>query len=424
MIKTVVILGAGWAGLPLAHKLLKYTVPNILAGLNVILVSPNSHFYWNVAATRGVIPGAIPDDQLFLSIEEGFARYSPANFEFVLGNAEGIDLERNRVTVALNGGTQRLVSYDHLVIATGSRIQSSLPFKPVGAHEETLAALHSLQGEIEAAKSIVVAGAGPTGVETVGEIAAAYRGEKEMTLIISGERALQSSEVRVDVSLGVEKDLQKLGVKLVRNVQVKEVQASEEEKAGSGSRTTLKLSSQYSFLSTIDLSTPVNACYNLINPNTDTDSASNADGATILADLYLPLFGVKVNTSFVPQSLLDDAGNLNLEKTMRVSGTQNVWGIGDVGNIEAKQLTVTDAQIIYLSNVLDSVLTEKEDHVKDYKPSPKTMVFVSLGKKFAIGQIGDWRLWGWMVSYVKGRKLFVDTAQGYVSGKRLRHASM
>lgn len=109
---------------------------------------------------------------------------------------------------------------------------------------------------------------------------------------------------------------------------------------------------------------------------------------------------------------------------MRVSGTQNVWGIGDVGNIEAKQLTVTDAQIIYLSSVLDSVLTGNGDDLKEYKPSPKTMVFISLGKKLAIGQIGDWRLWGWMVSYVKGRKLFVDTAQGYVGGKHLRHASM
>ena len=421
MTKTVVILGAGWAGLPLAHKLLKYTVPKLQGGLKVILVSPNSHFYWNVAATRGVIPGAIPDDQLFLSIKEGFARYPPANFEFVLGKAEGIDVEGNSVTVATNSGTQRSIGYDHLVIATGSKIRSDLPFKGIGAHEETLAALHSLQKEIEVAKSIVIAGAGPTGVETAGEIAAAYRGEKEITLIVSGERVLQSSEVRVDVSVGVEKDLEKLGVKLLRNVQVKEVQASK----GGDSQTSLELSGTHSYFNTTCLPRPRNSSQaHMYDLYISTDSALNVDGATILTDLYLPLFGVQVNTSFVPQTLLDDAGNLNLEKTMRVSGTQNVWGIGDVGNIEAKQLTVTDAQIIHLSSVLDSVLTEKGDDVKEYKPSAKTMVFISLGKKFAIGQIGDWKLWGWMVSYVKGRKLFVDTAQGYVGGKHLRHASM
>lgn len=262
MTKTVVIIGAGWAGLPLAHKLLKYTVPKLQGvGLKIILVSPNSHFYWNVAATRGVIPGAIPDDQLFLSIEEGFARYPSANFEFVLGKAEGIDVERNTVTVvaASNSETRRSIGYDHLVIATGSRIRSNLPFKPVGAHEETLAALHALQKEIEVAKSIVIAGAGPTGVETAGEIAAAYRSEKEITLIISGERALQSSEVRVDVSLGVEKDLQKLGVKLLRNVQVKEVQASEE----GDPQTSLKLSGECSFCNTTGPSSPMNSSENL-----------------------------------------------------------------------------------------------------------------------------------------------------------------
>jgi hypothetical protein len=54
--KTVVILGAGWDGLPLAHKLLKYTLPKVKEGLKVYLVLPNSHFSWNIAAVRGVIP--------------------------------------------------------------------------------------------------------------------------------------------------------------------------------------------------------------------------------------------------------------------------------------------------------------------------------------------------------------------------------
>lgn len=45
MVKTVVVLGAGWAGLPLAHKLLKYTVPKVRDKLKVVLVSPNTHFF-------------------------------------------------------------------------------------------------------------------------------------------------------------------------------------------------------------------------------------------------------------------------------------------------------------------------------------------------------------------------------------------
>lgn len=391
MAKTVVILGAGWAGLPLAHKLLKYILPKAIDGLKVYLVSPNSHFYWNLAAVRGVIPGAIPDEQLFLPIEPGFAHYPTKNFEFVLGKASRLDPERNAIEVSRNDGTQRSLDYDHLVIATGSHIRSNLPFKPVGTHEETVAALHSLQQQIDVAKSIVVAGGGPTGVETAGELAAAYGGEKDITLIISGERALQASHVLPSVSHVVERDLQKLGVKLVHNILVKGVQTKAKGNDDVAAvQTTLTLS----------------------------------NGDTLLADLYLPLFGVQVNTSFVPASLLDSAGNLVLEQTMRVVGTKDIWGIGDVGNLDAKQVTVIDAQIIHLSAALDSVLTGEEGQVKEYKPSGKTMMFITMGKKYATGQIGGWKLWGWIVSYVKGRMLFVDTAEGYVGGKQLRHASM
>ena len=394
MVKTVVILGAGWAGLPLAHKLLKYTCPKAKDGLRVILVSPNSHFYWNVAAVRGVIPGAIPDEQLFLPIEPAFAQYPTENFEFIPGKAEHLDPEKNTIELTRNDGTRRYLSYDQLIIATGSHIRSNLPFKPLGTHEETLAALHSLQKQIDAAKSIVVAGGGPTGVETAGELAAAYGGEKGITLIVSDEHVLQSSHVLPSISQVVEKDLQKLGVKLIRNTQVKETQMDNVE---------TKRDTAVATKSTLTLS----------------------DGSSLVTDLYLPLFGVKMNTGFVPPSLLDSAGNLALDKTMRVTRTENIWGIGDVGNLEAKQLTVTDAQIIHLSSALHSVFTGEGRHlVKEYKPSSKVMIFITLGKKYATGQIGGWRLWGWIVAYVKGRMLFVDTAEGYVGGKHLRHASM
>ena len=387
--KKVVILGAGWAGLPLAHKLLKYTLPKAEGGLKVFLVSPNSHFYWNVAAVRGVIPGTITDKQLFLPIEPGFAQHSADNFEFVLGKATNLDVEGNTVEVARNDGSRCSLPYDQVVIATGSQIHSNLPFKPVGTHEETLTALHSLQKQIDDAKSIVVAGAGPTGVETAGELAATYD-NKDITLIIGGKHVLQASHVLPSVYQVVERNLQKLGVKLVYNTQVKGVQKTPKEGQGETSQTSLRLS----------------------------------DGSDLIADLYLPLFGVKVNTDFLPMNLLDSAGNLNQDRTMRVQGTKNVWAIGDVGSIETKQLTVTDAQIIHLSAALDSVLTGDDRQVKEYKPSSKKMIFITMGKKHAIGQIGGWKLWGWIVSYVKGRMLFVDTAHGYVGGKHLRHASM
>lgn len=382
MAKTVVILGAGWAGLPLAHKLLEYTVPEV-PDLKVILVSPSSHFFWNVAATRGLIPGEIPDDQLFIPIKPAFEQYPRENLEFVLGTAEKIDQAANTVQITLGDGAQRHVFYDQLVIATGSRISSGLPLKLTGSSDTTLAAWKDLQKRVEEASSIVVAGAGPTGVEVAGEIAAKYGAAKEVTLVMSGHLPLEGS--LASVRGVVDKDLQKLGVKLIKNARV-----TESKTDGNGKETTVTLS----------------------------------NGSTLTTQLYLPLHGIKVNTGFVPSNLLDAKSNLNLEKTMQVSGTDNIWGIGDVGNIEAKQLTVTDNQIIHLAGALDTVLTGSGAAVKAYEPMSKAMIFIALGKRFATGQIGNWKLFGFMVAWVKGRKLFVDTAEGYVGGKYLRHAAM
>ncbi|CCT68890.1 uncharacterized protein FFUJ_07715 [Fusarium fujikuroi IMI 58289] len=381
MTKTVVILGAGWAGLPLAHKLLKHTLPKV-PDLKIILVSPNSHFFWNVAATRGIIPDAIPDEQLFLPVKPGFDQYSSENFEFLLGKADGVDAASNTVHAISNENTRREIRYDELVIATGSRLASDLPLKPVGTHQETISAWKQLQTQVGGSKSIVIAGGGATGTEVAGELAARYGSSKNITLVISGEQPLGGAIDSVRASIS--RDLETLGVKLIYNARVTEAKKSER-----GQGTEVHLS----------------------------------NGSTLTTDLYLPLHGIKLNTSFVPPSFLDSGGSIKLDEKMRVMGTKNIWGIGDVGNIDPKQLTITDNQIIHLATALDATLTGKGD-IKPYRPATKKMIFVSLGKKYATGQIGNWKLFSFMVSYVKGRKLFVDTAEGYVGGKHLRHAAM
>ena len=383
MPKTVVILGAGWAGLPLAHKLLKYTQPK--KDIKVILVTPSTHFFWNVAATRGLIPGEIPDQSMFIPIAPGFERYLKGSFELVLGKAQSIDRAESTVAVAGKDGATKSIRYDQLVIATGSRIASNLPLKLLGSYQDTLDAWHELQGQVRAAQRIIVSGSGPTGLEVAGEIAAKYGKGKQVTLISSTAKPLGGDEgvsnsVR-DVLCG---DLAKLGVNVVSGTRVENA-----EKVKDGSSWSLKLS----------------------------------NGSALTADLYLPFHGVTVNTSFVPAELLDERANVKQDETFRVVNTENIWAIGDVGNTEAKQLTLTDGQIVHLATALDAVLTGAPE-VPEYKPENKTLLFLSLGKKYATGQIGTWRLWGWMVAWVKGRKLFVDTAKDYVDGKKLRHGAL
>ncbi|KAJ6790309.1 hypothetical protein PWT90_11069 [Aphanocladium album] len=73
--KTVVVLGGSIGGLGVAHRLLKYTLPSE-PNLKVILVSTNSHFYWNVAAVRAIIPNILQDEELLQPIAPGFAQYN------------------------------------------------------------------------------------------------------------------------------------------------------------------------------------------------------------------------------------------------------------------------------------------------------------------------------------------------------------
>jgi NADH dehydrogenase FAD-containing subunit len=248
-----------------------------------------------------------------------------------------------------------------------------------------LTAWHDLQTKVKVANDIVIAGAGPTGVEVAGELAAKFGKLKKITLVMHGDVPLDSSrDLLSSVRTTLDTDLQKLGVTLVRKTRVEAVNVSSDDK---------------------------------------TQILSLDNGSTLVTDLYLPTHGIRLNNSFVTDSFLDSRGNVNLDTMMRVVGTENVWAIGDVSNAGPKQLTVTDSQITYLANALDAVLTDKTP-VAPYKPTDKTMIFLSLGKKYATGQIGNWRLWGVLVSYVKGRNLFIDTAQGYVSGKHLRHAPM
>ncbi|KAH6983630.1 hypothetical protein BKA56DRAFT_583952 [Ilyonectria sp. MPI-CAGE-AT-0026] len=379
MTKEVVILGGGFAGIGIAHKLLKHTVPKV-KGLKVTLISASSHFYWNLAAVRGVIPGEISDETLFTPIADGFKRFPASQFEFLVGTASTLDTAQNLVHITTEQGA-RAVGYDHLIVATGSSTGTGLPFKNLSSYKDTIDSLHDLQSQIKAAKSITVAGGGATGVETAAELGFAYGRKKEITLVIEGPRAL--STLRPEVGKAAENYLRGLNVNLVHNVKVTKSEAS-------GSKQTMTLS----------------------------------NGKTLTADVYLPLFGVKANTHFLPEHLLDVRGNLQLQKTLRVVGLSNVWGVGDVGNLENKQAMKAETQVIHLAKNLDAILTGRDNLVKEYKVDDKTMIFVTAGKKKGTGQMGTMKAPSFLVSYAKGRTLFVEKAPGLVAGKNLVSSSV
>jgi NADH dehydrogenase FAD-containing subunit len=108
-----VILGASYAGVPIAHYLLKHTAAKV-NGLKVIVVAPNTHLYWNFASVRGILPNMLDDDKLFYPLAPAFAKYPSDRYELVQGVAEKVDPSGNVVQVRGHDGSAREIRYDEL----------------------------------------------------------------------------------------------------------------------------------------------------------------------------------------------------------------------------------------------------------------------------------------------------------------------
>nr|RBQ98296.1 hypothetical protein FVER53263_11873 [Fusarium verticillioides] len=341
--KHFVTVGGSFASVRTAHKFLQ-GVRNKNAGpYKVTMISRDSHFFWNLATPRAIIPGTIPDDSLFQAIAPGFAKYGD-KFELIVGTAMGIDIGNKQVKVS-KAGQETFISYDYLLIGTGSSTKAESPFKSRGSTDATKDYLHTYQKRVGEAHSIIVAGAGPTGVEVAGELADYYGNKKEITLSAHSQ-------------------LEKLGV-------------------------------------TIRLSTKVNE--SIILPN-GKQKVTFSDGKTAVTDLVIPTFGVVPNSSFIPPDLLDAHGYIKVNQYLAIEGREDIFAIGDVSNLEAPQFWFVNTQAGHLAKNLVQIMLGKP--MIPYKASTTAMGGIQIGKS-GVGHYGNWRIPGFMVHAIR-KTLFVE----------------
>lgn len=170
--ETILILGGAFAGMSAAHYALKHVIPRLPkksdTSYNVTIVNPSKDFYWRVAAPRVTASKELmPYSKLFYPIEPAFA-YAKDKFTFVQGKATHVDPAGQTVSVETVSGEQKSIPYAALVIATGFTSPSPLFTQTTdrAALEATYDAFHS---QLKNAKTVVIGGAGPVGVETAGE---------------------------------------------------------------------------------------------------------------------------------------------------------------------------------------------------------------------------------------------------------------
>ncbi|KAG8159472.1 hypothetical protein KVR01_011133 [Diaporthe batatas] len=337
--------------------------------------------YWAFASVRGILPGGLEEEQLMLPIAPAFKKYAAEKFEFVLGKAQDLEPSSNSVTVQTNDGAVRKLQYHTLVIATGSSAKQDMPFKTVNTTEETKDVLHDWQQRIKSAKSVVVAGAGITGVELAGELAEAYAktGQKKVTLIASSDLPLDEG-LRKDVRQTAKKTLEKLGAQVKLNAKVTKVEGPES------------------------------------GPKTISLSVGRGGEETIEADVFIPTYGLQPNSEFVPSDLLDHRRHVKQTKHLRAEGSNNIFVVGDVGSLETPQGIHTENQMIHAVKNIQAYL--KGEALTEYVFSTDPLFMASIGKGGGVGQAKGFKLFSFMVKKFKSQTLGTQNFPGFVAGQK------
>ncbi|PVH82659.1 AMID-like mitochondrial oxidoreductase-like protein [Cadophora sp. DSE1049] len=374
MAKTIVILGASYAGLTVTHKLLKNTLKNKKGEYKIVLVSPTTHHYWNLASVRAIVPGQMPDSKLFAPIRDHLAPHKDT-ITFLHGTATSLDPATKTVIITTSSGTATAQTYDILVITTGSRTKDPVPWKPsLDGYEATRDRLHKIQEQVNSAKSIVLGGAGPTGVEAAAELGFEFGKGKEITLITSSSQILLGTPP--NVANFAENVLRKLHITILKDTRITSSQP-------------------------------------LPPPSTQIELTLSS-GAKMIVDLYLPTVGVLPNTDFVPKNLLNEDGDVVVDDYLRVKGVEGVWAAGDVVDIQPSQFVYMQKQAAALAKNLDLVINGKVPVLYKYDGAP--MMAVALGRSRATGRFGNNRLPSLIVWFLKGRTLGTQNLQGLVTG--------
>lgn len=367
----IVILGAGYGGLMTAKGLAKELRSN---EAEITLVNQNSYHYITTELHKPAA-GTSHHDHVRLSIP---SLINSKQVRFIQDRVTAIKLEEKEVQLENNEALQ----YDYLVIGLGSApetfgikgllenaffIRNIDSVRLIREHMEYMFARYANEKKQELI-TIVVGGAGFTGIEYVGELVDRmpelcrdYDIPLEKVRIVNVEAA-------PSVLPGFDKELVDYAVKYLEGKGVE-------------------------FL----LSTPIEECTE--------EGVILKGGQEIKAATVVWTGGVRGNKVVEESGIETMRGRVKVDKTLRAPGQENVFVIGDcslVMNEEDRpypptaQMSTQQGQ--YLGKNLPVLLRGGEMSLFQYE-SKGTVA--SLGRKEAIGVVGNKKLMGGLASFMK-----------------------
>ena len=406
--KTILILGGSYAGVGAAHYILKHVVPSLSNkdDYRVALVSSSSHFFCRPTSVRALVSeNAFPKDKrLFVPLTEAFEQYTSPSITLYHGTVAKLDHLTCTVTIvpAEAGKAEMELEYHALVIATGVTTQSPL-MGLSGYHQNTIEAWTSFRKKLSTAKSIVITGGGPTGVETAGELGQYLNGNgsgKSKVAITLVTKSIQLLPyLPLSLSQKAEEQLSKLGVSVIKNRIVEKVVSLDTEGVDGAGKSLERL--------------------------TDTVTVHLDHDQTLQADLYIPATGVAPNSEFLDNQLLDEEGYVRVDtSSLQVeSAGPRVYALGHVCSSNPRAIHAIMKQVPVVGENLKQDLRAAETSIqagkeayRAYEPEMKVTQLVVVGKK-GVGMFLGWKVPSFFVWLIKGRDYWLDMTPPMWNGK-------
>jgi apoptosis-inducing factor 2 len=421
----IVILGASYAGLAVAHHFLDHTINQLQTNSHapayrLIIISPSTHMYWNIAAPHALVtPDLIDTGKLFVPIEQALHRHRAHKPTIIQGEAIAIDTSARILTIdlvsreaqkrasqvgnrrsivqlpgsiAVEGRTQTL-DYHALIIATGSSAHSEL-MSLHGTHLNTIGALNNFQSRIDIAKTIIVGGAGCTGVETAGQLATYLnhrtvfwpfrrrRKDAKRIILITSNPICLPRQHNFKLSRKAEEKLKQLGVEVMHNLRI--LAAKEADHPFGQMRVEL------------------------------------SNGTSLMADIYIPCTGVVPNTAFFPPLLKDSEGYIHVGSDLRPNETfagPRVYAIGGCASNTRRKNSLQEvygALPVLMKNLLNDLLAHEyrlagrapeANALKDqyFKSTEKVSILLPITRFGGVGVFRDITVPSPLVHWLKGR---------------------
>lgn len=382
----VVILGAGYGGMMTASRLQK---SNMHKEAEIVLINKHNYHY-QTTWLHEPAAGTLHHDRTRMKITDVI---DTNKIEFIKGEAKKIDRDNQKVHL-ISGE----IDYDYLVVGLGSvpetfgipgvsqnafSIRSVNSVRLIREHIEYMFANYNRQDEKhEDLLTFVIAGAGFTGIEFIGELSERipelckeYDIAREKVKIYAVEAAPSAlpgfDEELVEYAMNL---LESRGVEFKISTPIKEVQEGK---------------------------------------------VLLEDGEEIKSQTIVWTTGVRGNAVVENSGFDAMRGRVKVEKDMRAPGYDNIFIMGDCALIINEEINrpypptaqIAIQQAYTVSNNLKKLIKGQDD-LEEFKPDIKGTV-ASLGGKEAIGVVGDRKLYG---NSASAMKKIIDNRYLYLLG--------